>query len=103
MKQLDLATLLAVFQEMFGLALWPLIGLAAAVTLAFVFVLLRDRGLRPRRLLWAEGAGLLGGLAAPAVMLVITGSHLGDIGGPIDWIVVAGIILAGDGGTMMAN
>ena len=102
MKDLDLATLLAVFQEMLGFALWPLIALAVLVTLVFAVVLLRDRGIRARRLVWSEAAGVVGGVVAVLVMQAITNSGFGDIGGPIDWIVVAGIFLAGAVGTTMA-
>jgi hypothetical protein len=103
MKSVDLATLLAVFQEMLGWTLWPLLALAALVTLAFLYVLLRDRGLCPRRLVWSEAAGLLGGIAAVLFMQAVTSSGFADIGGPIDWILVATIFLAGlVGGTMAA-
>jgi hypothetical protein len=102
MKSVDLATILAVFQEMLGWTLWPLLALAALVTLAFAYVLLRDRGLRPRRLVWSEAAGVLGGIAAVLVMQAVTSSGFADIGGPIDWIVVAGIFLAGLIGATMA-
>ena len=102
MKQIDLATILAVMQEMLGLALWPLLVLAAAVTLGFVGVVVRDRGLRPARLVWAEAIGLLGGVAALGVLLLVTDSQIGDIGGPIDWIMVAAVVLAGAAGTAIA-
>ncbi len=102
MKEIDVATLLAVFQEMLGPLLWVLIALAAAATVLFVWVLLRERGLRPRRLVWAELAGLAGGIAAVAFMLSVTQSQLADIGGPIDWVLVAAIFLAGGIGTVVA-
>lgn len=102
MKEIDVATLLAVFQEMLGPLLWVLLALAAAATVLFVWVLLRERGLRPRRLVWAELAGLAGGIAAVAFMLSVTQSQLDDIGGPIDWVLVAAIFLAGGIGTVVA-
>ncbi|MFN3449107.1 MAG: DUF5368 domain-containing protein [Roseococcus sp.] len=95
MKDLDIATLLAVFQEMLGWTLWPLILLAAAATLAFVFVLLRDRGVVARRLVWAEAVGLAGGVAAVLVMQAVTHSRFADLGGPVDWLLVVGIFAAG--------
>jgi hypothetical protein len=95
MKDLDIATLLAVFQEMLGWTLWPLILLAAAATLAFVFVLLRDRGVVARRLVWAEAIGLAGGVAAVLVMQAVTHSRFADLGGPVDWLLVVGIFAAG--------
>lgn len=102
MKQLDLATIAAVMQEMLGLALWPLLALAAAVPLGVLAVLLRDRGLRPARLIWAQAIGLPGGVAALLLLLWVTDSQIGDIGGPIDWFVVAGVVLAGAIGTALA-
>ncbi len=102
MKQLDAATFIAVLHEMLGLALWPLIVLAALATLAFAVVLVRDRGLRARRLLWSEAAGLGGGLAALFVLLLVTDSHLVDVGGPIDWLLVAAVVLVGAIGTTIA-
>jgi hypothetical protein len=45
MEQMTLDTLLAVFEEMFGFWLfWGLVALAVLVTLAFLYVLVRDRG-----------------------------------------------------------
>lgn len=99
MKDLDIATLLAVFQEMLGWTLWPLIALAVLATLAFLFVLLRDRGVVPGRLVWAEALGVAGGVAAVMVMFAVTNSGLGDLGGPVDWLLVVGIFAMGLIGT----
>jgi len=68
MKDLDLATLIAVFQEMLGWTLWPIIALAVLASLAFLWVVLRDRSLLSRRLVWAEICGLGGGIAAVLIM-----------------------------------
>jgi hypothetical protein len=95
MKDLDAATLLAVFQEMLGWTLWPLIAVAVLATLAFLYVLLRDRGVVPRRLVWAEALGVAGGLAAVMLMFTVTNSGLSDLGGPVDWLLVVGIFAAG--------
>jgi hypothetical protein len=99
MKDLDIATLLAVFQEMLGWTLWPLIALAVLATLAFLFVLLRDRGVVPRRLVWAEALGVAGGVTPVMVMFAVTNSGLGDLGGPVDWLLVVGIFAMGLIGT----
>lgn len=99
MKDLDIKTLLAVFQEMLGWTLWPLIALAVLATLAFLFVLLRDRGVVPRRLVWAEALGVAGGVAAVMVMFAVTNSGLGDLGGPVDWLLVVAIFAMGLIGT----
>ncbi|MCX8134437.1 MAG: DUF5368 domain-containing protein [Roseococcus sp.] len=95
MKELDIATLLAVFQEMLGWTLWPLVALSAAATVAFLFVLWRDRGVVARRLVWAEAIGLAGGMAAVLVMQAVTHSRFADLGGPVDWLLVVGIFAAG--------
>lgn len=95
MKELDVATFVAVFQEMLGGTLWALVALAALATLAFLWVLLRDRGVVARRLVWAEALGLVGGVAAVVVMFLVTNSGLRDLGGPVDWLLVVGIFAGG--------
>jgi drug/metabolite transporter (DMT)-like permease len=98
MKDLDLGTFLAVFQEMLGPLLWVLLAVAVLATLAFVLVLLRDQGLRPRRLVWSEVAGLVGGVGAVLFMQAVTHSGFADIGGPADWVLVALIFVLGAAG-----
>jgi hypothetical protein len=89
MKELTLSTLLAVFEEIFGTALfWALVVTALIVTLAFVYVLLRDRKLVGSRLLRAELTAPLGAIAAILFVLTITSSGLSDLGGPVDAIVM---------------
>ena len=99
MKDLDLWTLLSVFQEMLGWTLWPILALSAAATLALLLVLLRERRIVPRRLLLAELLGVLGGLGAVATMFLVTSSSPSDLGGPIDWLLVIVIFTAGGIGT----
>jgi hypothetical protein len=102
MKEFDLATLFAVLRELFGPFLWwGLIGLAALTTLAFVVALLRDGGLRSRRLVWSELAGLAGGAGSILFVLWVTNSRPHDIGGPIDWVLMIGIFIAGTVGTAL--
>jgi len=101
MKELDLATLVAVFQEMLGWTFWPLVGLAALATLAFLRVLLRDRSLIPQRLVWAEALGVMGGVVAVFVMFAVTSSGFADLGGPIDWLLVLAIFGMGTVGTAL--
>jgi hypothetical protein len=102
MKEVDLATLVAVFQEMLGWTFWPLVALAAIATLSFLRVLLRDRGLIPRRLVWAEVLGVFGGVVAVFVMFTVTSSGFADMGGPIDWLLVLAIFAFGAVGTSVA-
>ena len=99
MKELTFGTLLAVFQEMFGPALfWVLVAIVLAVTAAFVYVVIRDRAILSSRFLRAELWAPVGAVAAVAFVMIVTNSGLGDIGGPIDVITLIGIALAGAGG-----
>jgi hypothetical protein len=103
MKELTLSTLLAVFEEMFGAWLfWGLVALALAVTVTLVIVLVRERRLQARRLILAELAGVVGGIAAVWLVLMVTSSRLTDLGGPIDVIVIVGIWVAGAAGALVA-
>ena len=99
MKEMTLGTLLAVFEEMFGPVLfWALVAAAVAVTVAFIYVVIRDRAILSSRFLRAELLAPVGAVAAVAFVMMVTNSGLGDIGGPIDVITVIGIALAGAGG-----
>ncbi len=101
MQSLDPAVFLAVLYEMLGPLLWVIIAGSALTTVAFVLLLVRDRGLVSRRFVGSELAGVLGGFAAVAFMWLITHSRLTDVGGPIDWLLVAAIWLIGAGGTTL--
>lgn len=99
MKEMTLATVIAVFEEMFGVWLfWGLVAAAAAITLAFVVTLLRDRGIESRKLVRAELLAPLGGILAVLFVMWVTSSGLRDIGGPVDWVVLLAIALAGAAG-----
>jgi len=102
MKDLDVATFIAVFQEMLGPWLWVIVGGSVAATLAFAWVLLRDRGLVSGRLVWSQVVGVAGGVAAVLVMLAVTHSGFRDFGGPIDWVLVALIFAVGAVGATVA-
>ena len=96
MQELTLDTLLAVFEEIFGFWLfWGLVAVAALVTVLFLVALVRDRGLESRSLVRAELAAPVGAIAAILFVQWITNSGFSDVGGPIDWIVLAGIGIAG--------
>jgi hypothetical protein len=95
MKDLDPTVLIAVFQEMLGPFFWIGLGAAALVLVLFLWLLLRERGLRAARLAWSELVGLVGGGVAILVMQAVTHSGFADIGGPIDWVLIALIWLAG--------
>ena len=96
MEEVTLGTLIAVFEEMFGRGLfWALVALAALITAAWVFVLVRDRALSMRKFLLAQVSMPFGAVAAVAFVLWITNPGLRDIGGPIDWIVLLGVAAMG--------
>ena len=95
MKDLDLFVFVAVFQEMLGPLLWIGLGVAALVVLAFAWLLLRERGLVAARLARSQLVGLVGGVFAILFMQAVTNSSFADIGGPIDWVLVALIALCG--------
>lgn len=96
MKELTLGMLLAVSEEVFGAGLfWLLIVLAALVIGLFLLVLIRDRGLVAGRFLWSEITAPIGAIAAILFVQFMTSSGFGDIGGPIDVIVLLMIGAAG--------
>lgn len=99
MKELTLETMIAVFEEMYGPALfWAMVIVAIIITLAFIFVLIRDRSIEGRYLARAELTAPIGAIAAILFVQYVTNSGFADIGGPIDVIVVMLTGLAGAGG-----
>lgn len=103
MKDIDAAVILAVFQEMLGPWFWVTLAAGILALAGFLLVVLRDRGLRSRRLVWSEAAALLGGVAAVLVMQQVTHSGFEDIGGPIDWVVGIAIFAVGALGALVAT
>ncbi|MDP5335632.1 MAG: DUF5368 domain-containing protein [Paracoccaceae bacterium] len=96
MEQLTLETLIAVFEEIFGRALfWAMVVAAIAVTLAYLYVLIRDRAMSMRKFLLAQLSMPFGAVAAVVFVQVMTNSHLRDIGGPVDVIVLLGVAVMG--------
>lgn len=96
MKELEIGVFVSVFVEMLGPVLfWLLVLAILVVTAAFVWVLVRDRGLDSRRLVRAQLLGLVGGIAAVLFMQWITNSGFRDIGGPVDLMLVALIFVLG--------
>lgn len=63
MKELDIFVFIAVFQQMLGPLFWILLLLAVVVVAAFAAVMVRVRGISPRRLVRAELSGIVGGIA----------------------------------------
>lgn len=96
MQELTFSTLIAVFEEMFGRGLfWALFAAAVVVTLAYTYVLIRDRAVSMRKFLWAQLSMPVGAVAAVVFVQQITSSGLRDIGGPIDVIVLLGVAAMG--------
>lgn len=103
MKELTFSTMLAVFEEVFGVGLfWVMVVLAILGLVAFLFVLMRERRVESARFLRSEIIGLAGGFLAIWFVQTITSSGYSDIGGPIDLIILFLIWLAGAIGTVMA-
>ncbi|MBV7393652.1 DUF5368 domain-containing protein [Mameliella sediminis] len=96
MKDMTFGTILAVFEEIFGKGLfWAMVVAAALVTLAYLYVLIRDRSISWRKFLLAQLSMPIGAVAAVWFVLHMTHSKLANLGGPVDVIVFLGIALAG--------
>lgn len=96
MKELTFATMIAVFEEIFGRGLfWAMVVAAVVVTAAYLYVLIRDRAVSWRKFLLAQLSMPFGAIAAVVFVQVMTHSHLRDIGGPVDVIVLMGVAVMG--------
>ncbi|KND18118.1 DUF5368 domain-containing protein [Pannonibacter sp. Q-1] len=96
MKELTFGTLLAVFEEIFGRGLfWVMVIVAGLITAAYLYVLIRDRALSMRKFLWAQVSMPFGAVAAVWFVLGVTSSHMRDMGGPVDIIVLLGVAVLG--------
>jgi apolipoprotein N-acyltransferase len=96
MKELTFETLIAVFEEMFGRGLfWALVVVAAVITLAYLYVLVRDRAVSWRKFLLAQISMPFGAVAAVLFVQWVTNSAFRDIGGPVDAIVLLMVAAAG--------
>ena len=96
MEELTLTTLLAVFEEMFGAGLfWIMVVAALAITVGYIYVLIRDRAVSWRKFLLAQLSMPIGAIVAVLFVQFVTHSGFGDIGGPVDVIVLLGIAVAG--------
>lgn len=95
MKELDPLVFLAISREIFGSLLWPLLAIVLIGALAFVTLLIRERGVVTYRLLRSHVAGLLGGGLALVLMIRVFSAGFIDMGGPADWFLVALVFAAG--------
>lgn len=101
MKELTFGTLIAVFEEIFGPGLfWIMVAVAAVVTLAYLYVLIRDRSVSWRKFLLAQLSMPIGAVLAVWFVMVMTKSGLSDLGGPVDIIVF--LVVAAMGAVGMA-
>jgi uncharacterized membrane protein YhaH (DUF805 family) len=100
MKELTFETLIAVFEEIFGRGLfWAMVMAALVVTVAYLYVLIRDRSMSMRKFLLAQLSMPFGAVASVLFIQAMTDSHFRDIGGPIDVIVLLGVAVLGAVGT----
>ena len=96
MEQLTFETMIAVFEEIFGPTLfWAMVVAAVVVTVAYLYVLIRDRAMSMRKFLWAQLAMPFGAIAAVLFVQAMTSSHFRDIGGPVDVVVLLGVAAMG--------
>lgn len=96
MKDLTFSTLVAVFEEIFGRGLfWVMVAAALLVTLGYLYVLLRDRSVSWRKFLLAQLSMPVGAVLAVWFVMVMTESHLSDLGGPVDIIVFLAVAAVG--------
>lgn len=87
MKELDPMVFVAVLQEMLGAWFWLIVAIAVIGLVGLIAVIIRDRRIVHRPLVYAEIAGVIGGFAAIFIMQAVTHSTMADIGGPIDWVL----------------
>jgi len=96
MEELTFGTMIAVFEEIFGRALfWAMVAAAVAITVGYLYVLVRDRRVSWRKYLVAQIAMIPGAIAAVIFVQQVTNSGFGDIGGPVDLLVLLGVAAMG--------
>ncbi len=90
MSELDPVILFSVFKEMLGgPLLWLMLVVIVGGTLAFAFLLIREKGIIATRMLRCQAVGVLGGMSALVVMAKVSSSGFTDAGGPADWFLIA--------------
>lgn len=96
MQELTLETMIAVLEEIFGKGLfWAMAVAAALITVAYLYVLVRDRAMSMRKFLFAQLSMPFGAVAAVFFVLQMTQSKLSDAGGPVDVMFLTGIAVVG--------
>ncbi|KNG91881.1 DUF5368 domain-containing protein [Pseudaestuariivita atlantica] len=96
MKEITLQTFIAVLEEIFGRGLfWAMVALAVIVTVAYLYVLIRDRSISWKKFVLAQISMPFGAVLAIWFVMAATDSGLSDIGGPIDVAVFLGVAVLG--------
>lgn len=96
MQQITWENMIAVLEEMFGVGLlWTLITTIIIVTLAYLYVLIRDRAVSMHKFILAQISMPIGAALAIWFVMFSTDSSWRDMGGPIDYIVLIAIALVG--------
>lgn len=96
MKELTFETLVVVLEEIFGRGVfWAMVALAVLITLGYIYVLIRDRSVSWRKFLLAQLSMPVGAVLAVWFVMIMTDSHLSDMGGPIDYVVFLGVAALG--------
>jgi len=95
MKELDPFVFLIVFIEMLGPFLWVLLAAILLVAIAFVALLIREKRVYASRIVWSQLLGLLGGGASLIIMAKVSSSGYTDAAGPIDWLLILAVFIAG--------
>lgn len=96
MKEFNLETFIALFEEMLGMFMWPLLFIVLFVIFAFFTLLIYDRQIILRRVGISLVLGLLGGFVGLGVLLYLSVSNVSYMaGGPLDWLMVVSIYLGG--------
>ena len=80
---------------MLGPLLWILLAVVILGLVAFVVLLVREKGLVSRRLVRSEALGIVGGALALVLMAKVSSSGFTDAGGPADWFLIALVFGAG--------
>lgn len=96
MQEMTWETVITVLEEMFGIELfWFMVAVITIVTLAYVYVLIRDRSVSMRKFLWAQVSMPIGAIIAVWFVMYRTNSNISDMGGPIDYITLIAIAILG--------
>ncbi len=96
MENPSLGMFIAVFEEVFGKTLfWAMVAAAAIVTVLYLYVLIRDRSVSWRKFLLAQVSMPFGAVLAVVFLWNVTHSGFGDIGGPVDLLVLLGVAAIG--------